>query len=729
MPKRSGGATSKKTAPSAGEVQADVFGGDPPIESMEEARDDDSDAATSDTGLGDPLAVDNLIDRVHRSFAKSRRDQVPLKLIRAVVESVNLTPRLRQETAPRLCLHRLRFTGEKRLRDVAPEPIKYDQSFKGGVNVVLIPGNLVGKSSILKTIKFALTGDDSDYDADVRSWVEAVWLQFTLSDSPFTIHVARDGDGLVGYVGAGHTLARDGMVEAPAVVLQGWRSQDEMRERLHRFFLDALGLSELSWTQQTDAGAERRTTTWRTYFQALVIPDSSEDYLLLDDEHAMGNQDGLLLSSFLGLRLVEPLNELLVEGGKTRAENRLTNEQREEALAEIKSLEAHRAQISADLALIGKAQAERRAQAIDAPDARRLQELNRYLGETLAELIPVRLRRDELSTEVRRLRAQARSQREAVALELHFTGLEVSLCPNCDAGVADVAIERERAEHRCRLCGNAAHAATSEDVALMNERAVALDEQAEQTTRLRESFAAQVRELEVRQTQLAAEIASAERLLDRGPEYALPTVQEDERKRELLESLGEVRVKLAMATARVMRTSEGTDEAGLRLEIQRKLRDILRKEAECMNAEVLEHLGRLTTDMTAMIGAHSITDITCSPFGKLAMSKNGERLRSFGNIKNPGERLRVKLSFFLAMMRLGRIAGAGRHPGFLMIDQPGSDEMVEEDFAALARVLREVDRDLVHELQILCFTARTQFSEATVANRVYGPKVAGRYAF
>jgi hypothetical protein len=34
------------------------------------------------------------------------------------------------------------------------EPIDYDQKFAPGVNIILIEKNLVGKSSILKTIKF-----------------------------------------------------------------------------------------------------------------------------------------------------------------------------------------------------------------------------------------------------------------------------------------------------------------------------------------------------------------------------------------------------------------------------------------------------------------------------------------------------------------------------------------------------------------------------------------------
>lgn len=93
-------------------------------------------------------------------------------------------------------------------------------------------------------------------------------------------------------------------------------------------------------------------------------------------------------------------------------------------------------------------------------------------------------------------------------------------------------------------------------------------------------------------------------------------------------------------------------------------------------------------------------------------------------MKNEGERLRVKLAFFLAIMRLSREEGGGRHPGFLIIDQPGSNEMVVADFNALAQVFRRIDHDLGADIQILCFTARAQFQQATETTRIYGPQAA-----
>jgi hypothetical protein len=53
-------------------------------------------------------------------------------------------------------------------------PVAYDQAFAPGVIVLLVEDNLVGKSSVFKTIKFALTGDDTTTMATSRSWIRGV---------------------------------------------------------------------------------------------------------------------------------------------------------------------------------------------------------------------------------------------------------------------------------------------------------------------------------------------------------------------------------------------------------------------------------------------------------------------------------------------------------------------------------------------------------------------------
>jgi hypothetical protein len=670
------------------------------------------------------LSVNALAEKVHAGFGFRKRQEIPIELVREVVSKLNLA-KPRRRRAPRLRIHRLLFTGEKHLQDVGSAPIRYDQSFEPGVNVLLVPDNDVGKSSVLKTIKYAFTGDDSDYDSDVRSWIHRIWLQFYIDGAPFTVHLSREKAGPVGYIASGHTdrLAD----ESNEILLESMVGAEAIENTLHQFFFRRLGITGLSWTQSTSTGAEQRTTSWRTFFQALVIPDSSDEYLLLDEKHSMGNQDGLLLSVFLGLSLVEPLNELLVEAKKTKKEQTISDEERARAGAAATELRQQLQSARDELQRLDAAQRARRTDYEAAPSSRQLLLVRSQKTSMAAEVAELERRREELNTNVQRLRARARALREAVALRRHFTGLDVSLCPNCDTGVDVQAVEREREEHLCRLCGKLAHESSPAESETLLSEADALETRAEHDVRTRTHLNETIANGRAELERLDREEGGMQEVLRRGVDYVLPTPEEGRKRSELERQIGALGERIAAATAFIERHRTSGDGANLRAQVQERARAVLLGEAERMNQHVLSHLAKLTQEMASRIGTESITDLTCSPLGKVTLRKNGVKV-TFSNVRNPGERLRVKLAFFLAMMRLGRIEHAGRHPGFLMIDQPGSAEMVEEDFVEFARILRETESDYADEIQIICFTARLPFAEATVQHKLYGPK-AGKYAF
>jgi hypothetical protein len=691
-------------------------------------------ASKSTDGLADTVSdapsAEDLVLRVHNTFASNRKwGEVSPDLVREVVERLNLVPDNRARSTPRLRLQRLRFTGHKVLKDGRSQPIAYDQPFQPGVNVLLVQDNSVGKSSIFKTIKFALTGDDTDYDSDVRSWIASVWLHFTIGEAAHTVHLRRgEDDRLAGYIAAGHVdTDYDDLDTSGTVTIARMSGADSVRDRLNWFFLDRFALEQLGWTDSGRGVAEERRITWRTFFQALTIPDSSENYLLVSEKNTMGNQEGLLLSVLLGLHLAQPINELLIESQKTRSETKVSEEDRLRAEAEAAELEKQRGQFQAEMRRISRAQEARRAALTANPDARRLQELSFRQGELIAERTGVQRQRDELTTQVQRERARARSLRETAELRLHFTGLAVAVCPNCDSDVDPSAVEREVQQHHCRLCGKEAHAASPEDVEGLADEAGFIEVRADEMAAIRDGLSAQLRELDQEAGRLESEVQAAKAVLQHGPEYALPTAEEQARRDELLEEMGALRARITIARATAARSKAGGGDAELRAEIQRRVRTALQEDAARMNSSVLNRLNALTQDMVTRIGAESISDVTCSPVGTLSLQKNGVQVR-FPRVNNPGERLRIKLAFFLAMMRLGRMKGAGRHPGFVMIDQPGSDEIVDADFEALGRVLSEIDQDFSEEVQIICFTARPQFASATAPERVYGAQ-AGEYVF
>ncbi|EBK2137973.1 hypothetical protein ZU58_23980, partial [Salmonella enterica subsp. enterica serovar Enteritidis] len=99
-----------------------------------------------------------------------------------------------------------------------------------------------------------------------------------------------------------------------------------------------------------------------------------------------------------------------------------------------------------------------------------------------------------------------------------------------------------------------------------------------------------------------------------------------------------------------------------------------------LNEEIL----RLANDF----GALGLESIDLSSDAKMSVRK-GNQTSSFSKL-TPGERLRLRIATAIALLRIGKELGVGRHPGLLIIDSPGSEETSESDLATLLSELRRV---------------------------------------
>jgi hypothetical protein len=249
--------------------------------------------ADQSTRDGAPITADAVVDAVFDEFSARNRERISRENVMQVVAQLELDEARPRRKSPVLRVRRLRFTGEKHLRDRLPEPFVYDQTLAPGVNVICIPDNEVGKSSILKTIKYALTGDNGDYDADVRSWITDVWLSFALDRQEFTVLLSTRGGSPRALLVPGEEFRPiESVAEETTMAIVEVSGAEAIRAELQRFFFQRLGLGRLSWTQQdptAPGGVAERSTSWLTYFQMLQIPDGGDRYLLCDVQHAIGN--------------------------------------------------------------------------------------------------------------------------------------------------------------------------------------------------------------------------------------------------------------------------------------------------------------------------------------------------------------------------------------------------------------------------------------------------------
>ena len=98
------------------------------------------------------------------------------------------------------------------------------------------------------------------------------------------------------------------------------------------------------------------------------------------------------------------------------------------------------------------------------------------------------------------------------------------------------------------------------------------------------------------------------------------------------------------------------------------------------------------------------------------MFTQNEVTESFSDLAE-GEKLRVKLAFYLSLIQLDIEHQLGRHPRFLIFDSPGSEEMIEEHLHGLSDILKNVNERFKNELQIFVGSALREFSQITDAEK------------
>lgn len=446
---------------------------DPPAETPEPPPADP--APLEPEPVRTPLTPQLLATMAHAKLGPLVKKKITEAEVRAAIDRLDFTDLCPDWRIPRLLITRLRFTGIKRLAGKEPAAINYDQAFQPGVNVILVKKNGAGKSSILKTIKFALTGDDTEYDEGVRSWIENIWLHFKLDEHEYTMLLAQREGVWQGYLSDKDELRTIELALQDVVHrnnhLVGTKA---IQQALANFFFNHYSLSALCWTRKNphdESQISQCEASWRTYFQALRIRDDDHKYLLCGPDPAVAHQDNLLFTTFLGLQLAEPMNKISVEVGLIEKSKEAIDERATELQAKRTGLEEELKTAKKKIADIEARQTARMDAFLTGGAAVQLAKIDLGRQKFDAELVECQERLKSLNSEAQRLRADAQRLRTLIQLKRLFTGLDVTMCPRCAKPVSEHAIGRESTSFECRLCSEPVAGASSEDAAQMEARA------------------------------------------------------------------------------------------------------------------------------------------------------------------------------------------------------------------------------------------------------------------
>ena len=306
------------------------------------------------------------------------------------------------------------------------------------------------------------------------------------------------------------------------------------------------------------------------------------------------------------------------------------------------------------------------------------------------------------------------AESEAAELESELTAQELlgavvpSRHPAFDVELTDA----QREELQTRLRGDAAALR-----GLAEERLAEAKRSLAARKRRVESLGTELQELEF----TADQIQQQKRHLQSQLRSAHQSTTESDREIELeTRYLGRLEAERDSAARLV--SDDGSGSEMKELLTTQKILDAVLRHLRTTDAAVNERrkqdFARRVQDFCTTIGFPGLEEIRLDAQLRPRISQNG-KVYTFDEL-SPGEKVRFVLAFYLALaIATAEDLENGAHPGLLLIDSPGKEEMVEGDFEAVVKLLSQIEDRHAHSIQVLVATSLPAIRGATQISKQY----------
>ncbi len=595
--------------------------------------------------------------------------------IRERLERYQILPSPTAGTPHRLLLRRIEFSG-RRFGVESEGPFSFEwNNLEEGVWGVASDKNLRGKSSILEIVQWLLRGKkSSNFQEDVWTWIASATLGFELDGKLHEVELSLN-DGLTG------VLTRKEV--GKSIELCKFASDEEFEAAMSEFFLEHLGLSRVqNWQSEQRSGGLGRVVThgWPALAGALFI---GTDYSSLLGNY--GTNTGIpvrLLQMYLGL----PWSSTMSSAQSALKMVESERETRRKRTAERELLKKNRI-ATLETELVSLSSKLERTESDE--------EVRRRADLKSTELAESRLHYLDLQQKLRRasgalddaIAAHAEDRRElqevmdGEAARSVFRAIEPTCCPRCDAPIRDDRRKTKDDEGSCYVCD-----------APVSGNEVDTDKRTEVERRL-----AVTKSLVSKSEQVKGDIE--DELENAQEQYA--RIEAD--LRHIASSLSRfgarfrLEKEVAVLKARIEEAShepepiqDGPDD----IPLLKATLDETEKRFKAAQVQVLEKISAGVLEFARKFGMTNLSKVELKGNLNLFLEKGGVRT-SYSKVTE-GEKLRLKVATVLAMIRVGETEGLGRHPGLLLLDSPGSEELAPEDMEELLSGIQLVSAEFRH---------------------------------
>lgn len=589
-------------------------------------------------------------------------------------------------------------------------PFEFDWRPVAGVNGVGSEKNLRGKSSVLKVIQWALVGR-SPLRADVQQWVGAANVEFTIGGTAFAVSfTAVDG------VPSGHLWQRHPAGEGDGAKLGSFTDEASFEAVMNSFMLKWLRLDDISvWAKD-----RLQPHAWPAYAGALNFNADELDPLI-------GNVPTLstrLLQMFAGTSWAPTIGQVNAAVSRheyetsqaaeqTKAGGEFAKTQRalaaskvEQAQEALDKLPATAADVAAVFALVGLAN-----------------DASRASHELQMELMTARGLLADARARVRTEEARKHAANEDALARMFFNSMEPTQCPRCASKVTEQHRKAEHDDHECSLCHSDLDSTALDDHVMVaagvpddeRERLRVTASQASSAANTEDDDDADVVDtmsaLEEDVAEAGAVVEAMEARIARANQAeqdAATAAATAEEALSVVQQRQQAEIDLARAQGALDSFTEtptelpGPDDdlVGAVLKAAKKVVD------KWLKADQDPILGMISDEIAKLgreFGIANLDRVALKGNANMIVQTGGAE-EGYGAISG-GERIRLKIATAIALMRVGKREGVGRHPGLLFIDSPASEEIGAGDLSEMLGALVDVATEA--DVQLFVATAHT----------------------
>jgi|GEM_PF-5216324 len=645
----------------------------------------------------------------------SKTIDIEEKLVEDILNENNIIYSSSMPSPKNLLIRNLYFSGIKEGVNDQKEngPFECEIPFSSGLWCIASNDNLVGKSSVLDIILWLLSGKVSKIQDDVYNWIHKAELKASFNNKIFTVSINKSKNDFSGSLDLGLTKI-------------DFNSEDEFEKVISEYMLKELDLSKVPYWQKDKVNNEIGQINyvgWASYVYALFI--SGNDLSAIIGEKAHLGFASKLLPLYVGLPWIETYlsaSAALKENTqKDKALERINQNSKNVNVDEIGKLTSKKDSLEEELRNIPNEFNKRKELIEEASHNSKIlhSELYSLYQNKNKSIQELELINDEILKDKQGLIILQETQ----AVRSFVKILDPEFCPRCDIPIQEKNKKEEKEKNICAVCG--IEHSTEEDIEDYQEKLQELNERIKALQKAYDECNARINTIEKNVQAREDQLEIYQKILQNptGNNESELYEKQKEIELEISKIKGMLEVRRGYNTHSTSATS--TSDKSVKLKIIEQAEKLAAKNSKEIQGSFFDDLNSEVLILAKRFGIDNIESVTINSRAHMLLRKGGNDT-SFSKV-TAGEKLRLKVALIIGMLRIAEKTGIGRHPGFLLVDSLGNEEICYEDFNKMLSELNQITEE-IKDLQVIITSAKLENIKNTIANeKIISPKNGEKY--